>query len=115
MKTYLMIGSALGLFSMAACTSTDEPVRIGRDSYVITSSAGNAFTTSADIQHTNLVAASKFCASQGKEIDALSSNESNALGQKANGSVSFRCLSANDPEYARKSNVQTLKIESGSK
>ena len=67
------------------------PKSIGRDTYMI-ETMGTLMTSPS------VNAASSFCGKQGKNLQLLTTNSS-GLGPGARSSVTFMCLSDDDPRY----------------
>lgn len=79
------------LLSLAACVTT-EPQSIGRDTYLIETMGTNMTYEPA------LKKANAFCAKQGKRLQLVTASQG-GVAISAHTSVSFMCLSPNDPRY----------------
>lgn len=86
---------------LGGCLSTSQVLEIGRDTYSV-SATGDGFRDAASTRQSAFEAGSNKCAALGKRFMLM--NESTArtrMGIDTTVNVTFRCLSENDPEYAR--------------
>jgi starvation-inducible outer membrane lipoprotein len=78
-------------FLLASCI-TMEPQSIGRDTYLIETLGTNMTYQPA------LKKANAFCAKEGKRVQLVSATEG-GVAVSAHTSLTFMCLSPNDPRY----------------
>jgi hypothetical protein len=101
MPKVLFLGAVIAAFLTSGCAVTDDPVKIGKDTY--TSAGSWGWSSSSSLRSDLYREASAFCASQGKAMDALQgTGHDSGYAKWASAEVTFRCLDTEDPEYARK-------------
>ncbi len=112
MKGILLLAMA-GI--LAGCATT-APLKVGKDTYTISSRVPFAGPTGAIGDA--LGKANTFCASQNKEVQLLTQNSSECAlhGGCGQAEVTFLCLSESDPRYSatqmRKDNgVNTIEVK----
>ena len=100
MRTIMTSAAVVAL--AGACSTTYDPVQIGKDTY--TSAASWGWTSSSGLRSDLYREAAAFCARQGKSVDVVQATGHDADwgGKYANAEIIFTCLDRNDPEYARK-------------
>lgn len=86
---------------LTACGSTGTVMKLGPDTYII--SASKHYTSGGVVAQQNaLEAANNYCVSLGKEVLVKNmANGSEVSGTFATHTVTFQCLSKNDPELSR--------------
>jgi len=88
---------------LAACASTNDIVPVGKDTYIVSGwgkSPGGY--SGAEVKANAIKEAGKFCASQGKQIQVISSTQRDmTFGVNATAELQFMCLSSNDADFSR--------------
>lgn len=87
--------------ALTGCVSTSQVLEMGRDTYSVSATA-DGLRDAASARQSAFQAGAQKCASLGKRFMFV--NESSArtrMGIDTTVDVMFRCLSENDPEYAR--------------
>ena len=88
-------------FALGGCLLTTKPIEIGKDTYSITSTADGLRTGTA-ARGKALIRGQEKCESLGKKFLLVSEDTKRTrMGIDTTVSVTFRCLSENDPEYTR--------------
>ena len=97
---------------LSGCGGVSEIVMVGKDTYIVTSSATSVGDTGR-FQKANLYKeAGLFCAKQGKSAMSVSSSfDDGMIGRRPSAEVTFRCLLESDPEWKRP-DIQTPASES---
>jgi hypothetical protein len=86
---------------LAGC-GTNGPVPIGPDTYMDSGTAPWSWSSGGDVESGLYQESSAYCAKQGRVMQPLSQNGSDAdFGRFAHGQIQFRCLAQNDPEVHR--------------
>ena len=101
MKKSLFLILCLGL---VGCASNSGVVPIGKDTYMVSRQAATGFSGSGTLKAEALQEANQFCASQGKKLQVVSTNEASPpyiFGNFPKAEVQFMCLDASDPELNR--------------
>lgn len=93
----------IGLIAMlTACVHTSEAVPIGKDTYMIAaSSAGGPGASGPDARISAARAANRFCQARGQQMVVSEANASKFGFTGLRSQLTFKCLSANDPEYTK--------------
>jgi hypothetical protein len=93
------------VLSLTACASSTGVMKMGRDTYTITTGASPVRGGMGGARESAFAEATEYCAKMNKEI--LVTNE-NGTGTNTNGfaggssRLTFRCLDANDPEMSQR-------------
>jgi hypothetical protein len=96
-----MVVAALGL---SACAATYDVAKLGPDTYTVSSAASPARGGASGARSLALARAAEYCQQMAREVMVI-----NMAGQTTNihgagsADVSFRCLTANDPQLVRPS------------
>lgn len=101
MKFQHLFVATIALIALSGCVSTSSVLEMGRDTYSVTATA-DGMRDAASARESAFESGSKKCASLGKRFMFV--NESTArtrMNIDTTVNVTFRCLSENDPEYAR--------------
>lgn len=97
----ILIPAIIATLIISGCTSTSEVLKIGKDTYTVSSTV-RGFHSHADAKEMTLKRATEYCASMSKEIAVTNTASSGAAGWTPLGSdVIFRCLDSKDSDYQR--------------
>lgn len=88
---------------LVACAATNEIVPIGKDTYIVSGwgkSPGGY--SGAEVKAAAIREASKFCISQGRQVQVVSSSQRDmSFGINATAELQFMCLNTSDTDYSR--------------
>lgn len=86
---------------LLGCVSTSDVLEMGRDTYSVTSTA-DGFRAASAARESAFQMGTKKCASLGKRFMFMNERSGHTrMGVDTTTSVTFRCLSEDDPEYRR--------------
>jgi hypothetical protein len=89
---------------LSGCASYTGIVPIGKDTYMVAKQQATGFPGLGNMKAELMVDASKYCSSQGKSLQLVSTNESQppyVLGNYPRSEINFMCLNEGDPELKR--------------
>lgn len=93
---------------LAGCQVSSPITPMGRDTYMVSSHVGACVSCSAQVK--SLKTANEFCAKQNKFAIVQNSNGfTNPFGYNTSNDMVFSCVTADDPEYTRR----TLRKDNG--
>ena len=82
----------LALLSLSGCTTTSEPVRTGKNTYLLSvKGCDGALLFGASCATSGIKAANKFCEKKGLFATVSGTNESGQSGLPQHGTVQFYC------------------------
>ncbi|MEX3687920.1 hypothetical protein AB3X91_14750 [Paraburkholderia sp. BR14263] len=97
MKKLISLATVLAL---AGCASGPKPM--GRDTYIMTDTGAWSWSSGSELKAGLFGDATKFCASQGKEMMPVNTDQTDAsFSRFAHAEIQFRCLAADDPALGR--------------
>lgn len=97
MNRLILLAAAL---TLTGCASGPQPM--GRDTYIMTDTGAWTWSSGGALKAGLFGDATKFCASQGKEMMPVNTEQSDAsLSRFAHAEIQFRCLAPNDPALGR--------------
>jgi len=97
-------GIAVVLVALTACASHTGVVSMGRDTYMIAKQQATGFPGLGNMKAEIIGEASTHCAGLGKELQVVSTQETQPpyiLGNYPRSEIQFMCLSAGDRELQR--------------
>jgi hypothetical protein len=103
-KMNKLTGVAAIALALNACASHTGVVPIGRDTFMIAKQQVTGFPGLGNMKAEIIAEASQHCAAQGKEIQIVSTQETQPpyiLGNYPRSEIQFMCLSAGDRELQR--------------
>lgn len=88
--------------ALAGCVSTTEVVELGRDSYMVGTSARGGGQTRTEVMQISIKRANEFCAAKGlvMVVDHVESSGITGLTSRES-QLTFLCVDKNDPANAR--------------
>jgi hypothetical protein len=89
---------------LAGCASNSGIIPIGQDTYMVSRQAATGFSGSGTLKAEAFQEANRYCLSQGKNLQVVSTNEAQPpyiFGNFPKAEVQFMCLNSNDSEMAR--------------
>ena len=89
---------------VTCCSANSGVVPIGKDTYMVSRQAATGFSGSGTLKADAFREANAFCASQGKVMQVVRTEEAKppyVLANFPKAEVQFMCLDENDPELAR--------------
>jgi hypothetical protein len=88
----------------AGCQSVGTVTQIGKDTYMVDATTHGGFQSHGETTELAVAKAREFCLAQGKELQTGAIKTSGARGwTPVESSITFQCLSSNDPAYQRPS------------
>jgi hypothetical protein len=91
------IGWLVCALIVAGCVTIEEPVPVGKDTYMISLGARGGFSTNAQLLTATIKNAGQFCAAKGLNIDVLSTRSGGVqMWTPQENQVVFRCRSDAD-------------------
>lgn len=89
---------------LTACASHTGIVPMGKDTFMIAKQQATGFPGLGNMKAEIIAEASQYCASQGKEFQIVSTQETQPpyiLGNYPRSEIQFMCVPSNDREYQR--------------
>ena len=86
------------------CSTTSNIVPIGKDTFLISKEQTTGFQGLGTMKADIIGEANKYCSSQGKVMEIVSTSDSQPpfiLGNYPRSEINFMCLSTNDSEHVR--------------
>jgi hypothetical protein len=92
----------ISIISLAGCLSTGQVLEMGHDTYSVTATAtAEIFQLASQVRESAFKAGAEKCISLGKRFMLIKeSSRLTRMGFDTTVTVTFRCLSENDSEYA---------------
>lgn len=92
----------IGLAAITGCVTIEDPVSIGKDTYMISLGARGALASNESLLTESIKKAGAFCSAKGLNLSVQSAESSGIQGWTPQGNkVVFQCLSDTDKAYAR--------------
>lgn len=98
------ISAAVVTLAMSACASHTGVVPMGRDTFMIAKQQATGFPGLGNIKAEIVAEASQYCAGLGKELQIVSTHETQPpyiLGNYPRSEIQFMCLASDDRELQR--------------
>jgi hypothetical protein len=95
---------AIVLVTVTACASHTGIVQMGRDTYMVAKQQATGFPGLGNMKAELIAEASSHCAERGKELQIVSTYETQppyVLGNYPRSEIQFMCLAADDRELQR--------------
>jgi hypothetical protein len=99
---YRLFFGGVAAVCLTGCASSG-PVPMGKDTFLITKQSSTGFHSAGSVKADIYREANEYCAGQGKQFQPVSDRGTDGQPGRsfANAEVTFRCLSAGDPELSR--------------
>jgi hypothetical protein len=89
----MKLSIALLSLGLAACSTVSEVVPMGKDTYMVGSSARGGFTSDAEVKSLAIKRANEYCSGQGKVAQVTSSSSTGVqMWTPQNSEVQFACI-----------------------
>jgi hypothetical protein len=96
----LAAAAALATLSLGGCVMTTDPVPVGRDSFMISTSTGGSGLVMGQGPIANARAANRYCDQHGLHMIIRRTDGMANINGTSNALI-FSCVTADDPEYQR--------------